>query len=112
VSDSNVPLTSRIRSWRRAQRSKNEEFQRAVRAMNVAGVRQLANISDAELIATDPSIPSARNQMEIQRRLKVAIEALTAETILGRKVATWVAAIIAALTAVLVALTIVLAVRS
>lgn len=112
MSDSNVPLTSRIRSWRRAQRSKNEEFQRAVRAMNVNGVRQLADISDAELIATDPSMPSARNQMEMQRRHKVAIEALTAETVLGRKVATWLAVIIAALTAALVALTVVLALRS
>ena len=80
--------------------------------MNVDGVRGLSDLSDVELIATDPSIPSARNQMEMQRRLKVAIEALTAETVLGRKVAAWVAAIIAALTAVLVALTVVLAVRS
>ncbi len=80
--------------------------------MNVDGVRDLSNLSDVELIATDPSIPGAKHQMEMQRRLKVAIEALTAETVLGRKVATWLAVIIAALTAVLVALTVVLAVRS
>jgi hypothetical protein len=108
VSDSNVPLTSRIRSWRRTQRSKNEEFQRTVRAMNIDGVRGLSELSDVELIATDPSIPEAKHQMEMQRRLKVAIEALTAETIRGRKVATWLAVIGVALTAVLV----VLAVRS
>ena len=37
MADRGVSLTSRIRSWRRAQRIKNEEFQRAVRAMNVDG---------------------------------------------------------------------------
>ena len=105
-------MTSRIQSWLRARQVKNEQWRRDVQAMNVDGVRQLADISDEELIATDHSIPSARNQLEMQRRLKVAIEALTAETVLGRKVATWVAVVIAALTAVLVALTVVLAVRS
>jgi len=112
VADRDVPLISRIQSWFRARHAKNEQWRRDVQAMNVDGVRQLADLSDAELIATDPSIPSTRNQMEMQRRLKVAIEALTAETVLGRKVATWLAVIIAALTAALVALTVVLAVRS
>jgi hypothetical protein len=42
--------------------------------------------------------------MEMQRRLEVSIEALTAETVLARKVATRVAMIIVVLTAVLVAL--------
>jgi hypothetical protein len=112
VSDSNVPLTSRIQSWLRARHAKNEQWSREVQARDVDGVRRMAGLSGAELIAADVSIPSARNQMEMQRRLKVAIEALTAETVLGRKVATWLAVIIAALTAALVALTVVLAVRS
>lgn len=101
-----------IRSWFQAQHSKNEQWRRDVQAMNVDGVRQLADVSDAELIATDPSIPSARNQMEMQRRLKVAIEALTAETVLGRKAANRASVLIVGLTAVLVALTVVLALRS
>jgi hypothetical protein len=105
-------MTSRIQSWLRARHAKNEQWRRDVQAMHVDGVRQLADLSDAELIANDPNVPSARHQMEMQRRLKVAIEALTAETVLGRKVATWLAVIIAALTAALVALTVVLAVRS
>ncbi len=84
-------------------------IRRDVQAMHVDGVRQLADVSDEELIATDHSIPSARNQMEMQRRLKVAIEALTAETVLGRKAANRAAVMIVALTAVLVALTVVLA---
>jgi len=50
--------------------------------------------------------------MEMQRRLKVAIEALTAETVLGRKAANRAAVLIVGLTAVLVALTVVLALRS
>ncbi len=105
-------MTSRIRSWLRARHTKNEQFRRAVRARNVDSIRGLSDLSDVELIATDPSIPGAKHQMEMQRRLKVAMEALTAETVRGRKVSTWLATIIAALTAVGVALTIVLAVRS
>jgi hypothetical protein len=111
VAERDIPVTSRIQSWFRARNAKNEQWRRDVQAMHINGVRQLADLSDAELIANDPNIPGARHQMEMERRLKVAIEDLTAETILGRKVATWVAAIIAALTAVLVALTVVLAVR-
>lgn len=112
MANSDVPLTSRIQSWLRARNAKNEQFRRDVQAMNVDGVRHMANLSDAELIATDPSMPSARNRMEMQRRLKVAIEALTAETTRGRKAANRAAVMIVALTAVLVALTVVLAVRS
>ena len=112
MANSDVSLTGRIRSWRRAQRSKNEEFRRAVQAANVDGVRGLSELSDVELIVRDPTIPGARHQMEMQRRLKVAIEALTAETVLGRKAANRAAVMIIILTAVLVALTVVLAVRS
>ena len=101
-------MTRRIRSWLQTRHDKNEQFRQAVQAMNVEGVRGPSNLSDVDLIATDHSIPGARNQMEMQRRLKVAIEALTAETIRGRKVATGLAVIGVALTAVLV----VLAVRS
>lgn len=101
-------VTSRVRSWLRARHAKNEQFRQAVRTMNVDGIRKLSDLSDVELIATDSSIPSARHQMEMQRRLKVAIEALTVETVRGRKAATWLAVIGVALTAVLV----VLAVRS
>ena len=111
MSDSNGPLTSRIQSWLRARHAKNEQWRRGVRARDVDGVRQMADLSDAELIATDYSIPSVRNQMEMQRRLKVAIEALTVETVLGRKAANRAAVMIVGLTAVLVALTVVLAVR-
>jgi hypothetical protein len=112
MADRNVPVTGRVQSWLRARHGKQEEWRRAIEAMHVDGVRQLADISDEELIATDHSIPSSRNQMEMQRRLKVAIEALTAETVLGRKAANRAAVMIVGLTAVLVALTVVLAVRS
>ena len=108
MSDRNVPVTSRVQSWLRARHTKNEQFRQAVRAMNVDRVRGLSDLSDVELIATDPSIPGSKHQMEMQRRLKVAIEALTVETIRGRKVGTWLAVIGVVLTAVLV----VVAVRS
>jgi hypothetical protein len=74
-------VTSRIRSWLRARDAKNDQFRQAVRATNVDGVRRLSDLSDVELIATDPSIPGAKHQMEMQRRLKAAVEALTVETI-------------------------------
>jgi hypothetical protein len=48
----------------------------------------------------------------MQRGLKAAIQALTAETVIARRASNRGAAIIAALTAVLMALTVVLAVRS
>ncbi len=112
MSNGNVPLTSRIQSWLRARHAKDERWRRDVQVMHINGVRQLADLSDAELIANDPNIPGARHQMEMQRRLKVAIEALTVETVIARKAANRGAVIIAGLTAVLVALTVVLAVRS
>jgi hypothetical protein len=49
--------------------------------------------------------------MEMQRRLKVAIERLTGETVAARKSANRAALAVIVLTAVLVALTVVLAVR-
>ena len=48
----------------------------------------------------------------MQRRLKAAIEDLTAESARARRSAFWVGAILVALTMVLVALTVVLAVRA
>jgi hypothetical protein len=58
MSDSNVPLTSRIQSRLRARHAKNEQWRRNVQAMNVDGVRQLADISDEELIAPTPAFPA------------------------------------------------------
>ena len=100
-----------IRTFLRNQHRKNEQFKRDVAVMNLDGVRKLSDLSDEELIATDPSIPSARYQMEMQRRLKVAIEGLTTETAAARKSANWAAVAIIVLTAVLVALTVVFAIK-
>jgi hypothetical protein len=108
----NVPVIRTIRSWLRAQHSKNEQWRRDVEAMHLDGVRRLSDLSDEELIAADPTIPGTRHQMEMQRRLKVAIQALTAETVTARKSANRGALIIVALTAALVALTVVLAFRN
>ena len=80
--------------------------------MRLDGVRGLRDLSDEELIATDPTIPGARHQMEMQRRLKVVIQDLTAETVSARRSADRAAVILVVLTAALVALTVVLALRS
>ena len=76
-------------------------------------------LSDEKLIARTPSEGSPKDQMEMQRRLKVAITDLTGETIkAGRsasRAAGWLlklTIVLVAFTAALVALTVVLAVRS
>jgi hypothetical protein len=81
-------------------------------------VNKLAGLSDEELIATNPAIPSESHQMEMSRCLRAAIRQLTAETIAARKSAdlasariVWLTVGLVLLTAVLVALTVVLAVR-
>jgi hypothetical protein len=100
-----------IRAVLRDQHRKNEQFRHGVAEMNLDGVRRLSDVSDEELIATDTSIPSARNQMEMQRRLKVAIEGVTTEIVAARKSANSAAVAIIVLTAALVALTVVLALK-
>jgi hypothetical protein len=42
-------------------------------------------LSDVELIASAPGIPSRSHEMEMQRRLKEAIAVLTTETIKSRE---------------------------
>lgn len=112
-------LLEALRRHVRRRRLEEQQFRERVRAQNVSNVRGLAALGDAELIATDHSIPSISNQLELTRRLKAAIEDLTAETAAARmssdraaaRVA-WLNVILVVLTAALVALTIVLAVRS
>jgi hypothetical protein len=89
-----------------------------VRAQHLDSVNRLAGLSDAELIASTPAIPSQDHQMEMNRRLKVAIAELTAETVAARRSSeragtrlVWLTAVVVLLTAALVALTIVLAVK-
>ena len=81
-------------------------------------VREAGELSDADLIATMPGLLDETHPMEMQRRLKVAVERLTAEVITSRESAdglarrvVWLTAILVVLTAALVALTVVLAVR-
>jgi hypothetical protein len=77
--------------------------------------QELAALSDEDLITTAPaqsSLSHPYNQMEMQRRLKVAIQEQTAESVRGRKAANRVGAALILLTFALVALTVVLAVRS
>jgi hypothetical protein len=102
---------NRVQAFFRRHRQKGRRWQQAVQAQHLDSVNQLASLSDAELIATDPSIPSVTHQMEMSRRLKVAITELTRETVAARKSSERVGRLVILLTAVLVALTIVLAVR-
>ena len=78
-------------------------------------IRGLASLSDEQLMARAPARTPAAfpwHEMEMQRRLKDSIEALTKETTRARWWAFWGTGAIVALTLALVALTVVLAVRS
>jgi hypothetical protein len=101
-----------IRSWLQERHQKNEQFQRDAQAAAVRSVHGLAGLSDEELIASDPSIPSHRHEMEMQRRLKTSIQELTRETSRARWWAFWGAVVIAVLTMVIIALTVVLAMKA
>lgn len=104
-------MINSIRSWLRNNHRKNEQWRQSAAAMRLGSVKELAGLSDEELIAKDPSIPSRSHQMELERRLKVAITDLTAETRKARVWAAWGTGVIAVLTLALVALTVVLAVN-
>jgi len=87
----------------------------AGRERRVSRIRGLRELTDDELIALSParsSLSYAHNEMEMQRRLKDSIEALTAETAKARRWSLGESAVIAALTVVLVVLTIVLALKA
>jgi hypothetical protein len=107
-----------VRVWFQRRRRENERWRRDVDAQRLDSVNQLGNLSDAELIANAPGIPNVSHQMEMDRRLKVAIMDLTTETIAARKASdrtagrlVWLTVVLVILTAALVALTVVLAVK-
>jgi hypothetical protein len=118
MAQDNSPLGTLRRHLRR-RKLEEQQFRARVRAQNVSNVEGLAALSDAELIATAPGIRTDRHELELSRRLKSAIEELTAETIAARASSdrasariAWLNVLLVVLTAALLALTVVLAVRS
>lgn len=108
-----------IRQFRQRRKAQEREFRARVDAQNLNDVNGLAGLSDAELIATTHAIPSQNHQMELMRRLKVAMTELTGETIAARVSSDrasariwWLNVLLVLLTAALVALTVVLAIKS
>jgi hypothetical protein len=102
------------------QRRKREEerSRQAQRDQNIETARQRQQVEDAELIASAPGFPGPAYEMEMQRRLKVAITDLTGEIVTFRESSDrtgnrvmWLTAGVVVLTVVLVALTVVLAVK-
>jgi hypothetical protein len=99
----------------RRRRESDRAFEAQLRAADQARLQELGALSDEELIAQAPartSLSKPRHEMEMQRRLKVATENLTAETQKARIWAAWSSAVIAILTVVLVVLTVVLATKN
>ena len=109
----------RIRDWweakGRAVEQKNARLATAARQRGISAARGLRDLPDDELIAqaqARTSLSHPYHEMEMQRRLKDSIEALTTETARARWWAFWGSLAIGALTLVLVALTIVLALKA
>lgn len=99
----------------RAGEQKSAQESTAARQKGVSAVRGLQDLTDEELIAQSParsSLSVAHHEMEMQRRLKESIKALTDETARARRWAFWGAVAIGALTLVLVALTIVIVLKA
>ena len=107
-----------LRAYFKWQQRENEQMRQANADYKRNRVREIEQVSDAELIATTPGLTDESHSMEMSRRLKVAVENLTGEVITSRESAdrlarrvVWLTAIIVVLTATLVALTIVLALK-
>jgi hypothetical protein len=83
-SDAPGPVT-RLRALVRKRAQNQREWNAAVKAQRLDGINKLAELSNAELIATAPGIPNESHQMEMTRRLKVAIEGLTEVTVTAGK---------------------------
>jgi hypothetical protein len=105
--------------WNAAVRDgeeKGRQLARQAHQQQLSKAQRLRGMSDDEVIGSVSSSTSfgyhPRNEMEMQRRLKDSIEALTAESRRARIWAAWGSGILAALTLVLGALTIVLAMKA
>lgn len=100
--------------WMSASRASEQRAARAADAAHqkaVANVNHLRALTDDELIAgaqARTSLSHPYHEMEMQRRLKDAILAQTAETTKGRIWGAWGTAVIAVLTIVVIVLTVVL----
>jgi hypothetical protein len=98
---------------RTAEKQQAAEVRAAEHRRTIA--QELAALSDEDLItksAARSSLSHPYHEMEMQRRLKVAIQEQTAESVQARRAANRIGVALVALTVVLVALTIVLAVRT
>jgi hypothetical protein len=108
-----------VRPWwdakGRAVEERNAREAATARHRAVSGVRGLRDLTDDELIAQAPartSLSQPHHEMEMQRRLKDAVQDLTAEARLSRRSSGRWSLIIVVLTAVIIALTIVLALKA
>jgi hypothetical protein len=67
------------------QQEKQKRAEQARRAQNLETAERLAKMSDADLIATAPGFPGPHHEMEMNRRLKDAVEKLTGEITVFRE---------------------------
>jgi hypothetical protein len=110
-----MTLRGRLGARVRANQQKAAVARVAASERRLSRVLGLREMTDDELILRSParsSLSYAHEEMEMQRRLKDSVEALTRETAKARWWAFWGSVVIGVLTLVLVALTIVLALKA
>ncbi len=70
-----------VRTYLRRRRTQREDERRAWHEQQIGTVRERQQVPDADLIARAPGFPGPAYEMEMQRRLKVAITELTRELV-------------------------------
>ena len=102
VADDQRPSIGR----RRQRRQEQDLADRRAREMGIA--RELEQKTDAELIGSAPGFPGPHHEMEMQRRLKTSVTALTAEIVAFREASDAAAQKVSRLTRVLLGATVIL----
>jgi hypothetical protein len=77
-------VIQKVAGYFQHRRQREKRWRLEVHNQHRGGVRALQALSDVDLIASAPGIPSRSHEMELQRRLKEAIALLTSETIKSR----------------------------
>jgi hypothetical protein len=94
-----------LRAWAQRHHGAKEQERQNWHARQVDHARELSKSSDVELIGRAPDFPGPHHEMEMNRRLKAAIEKLTTELVTFRKSSDVAARKLSRLTNVLISFT-------
>ncbi len=94
-----------LRAWAQRHHDTKEQERQDWQARQVDHAHELSKLSDEELIGRAPGFPGPHHEMEMNRRLKAAIEKLTTELVTFRKSSDVAARKLSRLTNVLISFT-------